>query len=548
MENSSGSNKTSRYILLPTSDKIDVEVEEQELSTSTSPLKKPWYKTPSAYWLIPMFVVIAMTSGLAVAVGVQVYLRAVCHEYYSKNGEASIPLLFNGIIDKCNNADVQAVTARFLIKANFCTAIPAIFVLGPLGSLSDRKGRKKTLLISVVGTILSTLNLLLVCKFLDKVGVNGFLIGSFIDGVTGGFYALSEASYAYATDSTHPTRRNVIFGWIQGAMFAGYMVGPTLGGLLVNATHNLLSEKLSLNVKRQQELFAINWTGIKLIDSFLRWVYVMFRPLLLFFPNGRQQQDNDNDKVPIAASRYSFSLLGIVYSLLSSSIMAMTTVYILYTSLVFNWSLLEQGYFVFLMSGTKVFVLFVLYPLIVKFKEPILGLTSKFKAKALALITPSKNTMNNSTEEQIVIEDDNGMDVEIFADNVNDKDDEKLMKNELISEVQLIRLIFFIDALSHVAYGLAKSGAVFNAVTVIASLGIITTPAIKSLQTNLISPSQIGQFLGGISVVDSILHHLAVIRELSAGDMDCYWVNRFDNSFQNLNVDLLVIVNIFKCI
>ncbi|CAJ0828716.1 12123_t:CDS:2, partial [Entrophospora sp. SA101] len=407
----------------------------------------------------------------------------------------------------------------------------AIFVLGPLGSLSDRKGRKKTLLISVVGTILSTLNLLLVCKFLDKVGVNGFLIGSFIDGVTGGFYALSEASYAYATDSTHPTRRNVIFGWIQGAMFAGYMVGPTLGGLLVNATHNLLSvyyvtltvyimlllfylfilpesltkEKLSLNVKRQQELFAINWTGIKLIDSFLRWVYVMFRPLLLFFPNGRQQQDNDNDKVPIAASRYSFSLLGIVYSLLSSSIMAMTTVYILYTSLVFNWSLLEQGYFVFLMSGTKVFVLFVLYPLIVKFKEPILGLTSKFKAKALALITPSKNTMNNSTEEQIVIEDDNGMDVEIFADNVNDKDDEKLMKNELISEVQLIRLIFFIDALSHVAYGLAKSGAVFNAVTVIASLGIITTPAIKSLQTNLISPSQIGQFLGGISVVESIL-------------------------------------------
>ncbi|CAJ0746545.1 13550_t:CDS:2, partial [Entrophospora sp. SA101] len=259
MENSSGSNKTSRYILLPTSDKIDVEVEEQELSTSTSPLKKPWYKTPSAYWLIPMFVVIAMTSGLAVAVGVQVYLRAVCHEYYSKNGEASIPLLFNGIIDKCNNADVQAVTARFLIKANFCTAIP----------------------------------------------------GSFIDGVTGGFYALSEASYAYATDSTHPTRRSVIFGWIQGTMFAGFMAGPTLGGLLVKATNSLLSEKLSLNVKRQQELFAINWTGIKLIDSFLRWVYVMFRPLLLFFPNGRQQQDNDNDKVPIAASRYSFSLLGI---------------------------------------------------------------------------------------------------------------------------------------------------------------------------------------------------------------------------------------------
>ncbi|CAJ0840898.1 8817_t:CDS:2, partial [Entrophospora sp. SA101] len=226
-----------------TSDKIDVEIEEQEPSTPTLPLKKPWYKTPSAYWLLPMFVVIAMTSGLAVAVGVQIYLSAACYEYYSQNGEASIPLSFHGAIDECNNADVQAVTAKFLVKANFCTAIP----------------------------------------------------GSFIDGVTGGFYALSEASYAYATDSTHPTRRSVIFGWIQGTMFAGFMAGPTLGGLLVKATNSLLSEKLALNVKRQQEQFAINWTGFKSIDSVLRWVYVMFRPLLLFLPNGRRQQDNDND-------------------------------------------------------------------------------------------------------------------------------------------------------------------------------------------------------------------------------------------------------------
>jgi len=83
----------------------------------------------------------------------------------------------------------------------------AMFVLGPLGTLSDRKGRKKTLLISAVGTMLVTLNLLLVSNFYDKLGLNTYLIGSFIDGVTGGFYALSEASYAYATDCTHPTRR-----------------------------------------------------------------------------------------------------------------------------------------------------------------------------------------------------------------------------------------------------------------------------------------------------------------------------------------------------
>ncbi|CAG8606598.1 12214_t:CDS:2 [Funneliformis caledonium] len=290
-------------------------------------------------------------------------------------------------------------------------------------------------------------------------------------------------------------------------MFAGYSVGPTIGGYLIKGTDNLLSvyyvtlvmyillvlfyffilpeslskEKLLTNVKRQQELFSINWTGMKWVDSFLGLVYSMFRPLLLFLPNGRRQQKIDSDTVPFSATKYSFSLLAIVYSLLSASIMAMSGVTVLYTSLVFKWTLIEQGYFIFLMSGTKVFVLFVLYPLLVRFKKQTLLLLSKIKSIF------SKN-MKKNTEEQITIEDE-----------------KTLLRKELIFEVWVIRIVFLIDGLAHVAYGLAKSGSIFNGVTVIAAIGIITTPAIKSLQTNLISPSQIGQLLGGISVIDSLL-------------------------------------------
>lgn len=92
----------------------------RQLPTETNLVpKKPWYKTPSAYWLLPMFIIIAMTSGLSVAVGIQVYIRAVCHKYYS------VPLSSSsGNIDECNNADVQALTAKLLAKANLCTAIP----------------------------------------------------------------------------------------------------------------------------------------------------------------------------------------------------------------------------------------------------------------------------------------------------------------------------------------------------------------------------------------------------------------------------------------
>ncbi|EXX54445.1 hypothetical protein RirG_234570 [Rhizophagus irregularis DAOM 197198w] len=462
----------------PSFDNVEVETHLPLSSSSTD--KKPWYRTASAYWLLPMFIIIAITGGLTVATGVQLYLKAVCHNYYSKKHIPGVSFSLEPISpdNLCNNPDVQSVTSKFLAATNLCTAIPAIFVLGPLGTLSDRKGRKRTLLISSGGTILSTLVLIFVSNFLETFGIYCYLIGPLIDGLTGGFYALSEASYAYATDCTHPTRRSVVFGWVQGAMFAGFAVGPIIGAWLVKVTDNLLSvnyvilvvyimlflfyifilpeslskEKLASNLKRQQEIRSRQKSWI---HSFL---YRILGALLVFRP---PQQQNDDDKIPITfATKYSSLMLAACYTLLSASIMAFTGVFVLYTSLVFKWSLLQQGYFVFMMGATKVVVLFIIYPAIVKFKKPILALFTKF---------------------------------------------EKLIIKELIFEVWVIRIIFLIDTLAHIMYGFATTGSVFTGATVIAALGIITTPAIKSLQTNLIPPSQIGRLLGAISVIDSIL-------------------------------------------
>ncbi|EXX70157.1 MFS general substrate transporter [Rhizophagus irregularis] len=508
----------------------NIEVEPLLLPSSPSfQNKKVWYKTPSAYWLLPMFIVVSITSGLTIAAEVQLYLRTVCHYYYSRNGNFTSDFSFSSINDTdkdCNNADVQAITSRFLMALNLCSAIPAIFVLGPLGTLSDRKGRKRTLLISTTGTILSTLNLLLVGNFLDTFGIYFFLVGSVVEGMTGGFFSLSEASYAYATDCTSSTRRNVIFGWIQGAMFAGFSIGPTIGGWIVKITDNLLSvyyvklvinimlfffflfilpeslteENLLTNLKRQRGLNSTISTN-SWINSFISLFYNIFGPLAIFLPNDNSKQQNNNDKVPIVFfTKYSSLSLAITYTLLSASIMAMTNIFLLYTSLVFKWSLLEQGYFIFIQSVTKVFVLFILYPILVKFKKRILSLLSKFQ-KIL-----SKNLGYNIIQGRVV--------------------EENQMRKELIFEVWVIRLVLLIDALSHVAYGLATSGSVFIGVTIVSALGIITTPAIKSLQTNLVPPSQIGRLLGAISVIDSILR---IIVPLIFDNLYSILVKKFPN-------------------
>ncbi|RGB29863.1 hypothetical protein C1646_672146 [Rhizophagus diaphanus] len=147
-----------------------------------------------------------ITGGLTVATGVQLYLKAVYHNYYSKKHIPGVSSSLKPLSpdNLWNNPDVQSVTSKFLVATNLCTAIPAIFVLGPLGTLSDRKGRKRTLLISSGRTILSTLVLIFVSNFLETFGIYCYLIGPLIDGLTGGFYALSEA---YATDCAHPIKK-----------------------------------------------------------------------------------------------------------------------------------------------------------------------------------------------------------------------------------------------------------------------------------------------------------------------------------------------------
>ena|SRR5438045_3296334 len=96
-----------------------------------------------------------------------------------------------------------------LMNVNFFLFL-AIFVIGPLGSLSDRKGRKLILLIPIIGVTLGTLNIILVGNFLETLGIYSLLLGPLIEGITGGLLLLVTATFAYATDCTSPTQRYVL--------------------------------------------------------------------------------------------------------------------------------------------------------------------------------------------------------------------------------------------------------------------------------------------------------------------------------------------------
>jgi len=98
------------------------------------------------------------------------------------------------------------------------------FFAAPIfGALSDRYGRKKILIISLLGSVIGYI----------LFGIGGALwvlfLGRIIDGLTAGNIS---TLFAYIADSTEPHERTKWFSYIGTAMGIGCMIGPALGGPL----------------------------------------------------------------------------------------------------------------------------------------------------------------------------------------------------------------------------------------------------------------------------------------------------------------------------
>jgi MFS transporter, DHA1 family, tetracycline resistance protein len=99
----------------------------------------------------------------------------------------------------------------------------SFFAAPVFGALSDRYGRKKILIISLLGSVVGYV----------LFGIGGALwilfVGRIIDGLTAGNIS---TLFAYISDSTEPKERAKWFGYIGAVMGIGKIGGPALGGLL----------------------------------------------------------------------------------------------------------------------------------------------------------------------------------------------------------------------------------------------------------------------------------------------------------------------------
>lgn len=109
-----------------------------------------------------------------------------------------------------------------MLAASF--ALTRILLAGPLGGLSDNVGRKTVLMYSLVGFAISNV------IYASAETIIVMIAARALEGaVSAGFY---PAANAYVSDVTTPENRGTAMGYISMGNMVGFVVGPTVGGIL----------------------------------------------------------------------------------------------------------------------------------------------------------------------------------------------------------------------------------------------------------------------------------------------------------------------------
>jgi DHA1 family tetracycline resistance protein-like MFS transporter len=98
------------------------------------------------------------------------------------------------------------------------------FIASPiLGSLSDRFGRRRIILIATAGAAIDY------AIMASANSIGWLFVARMISGITAGVLATANA---YVVDVTPPEKRAQAFGLLGAAFGLGFVIGPALGGLL----------------------------------------------------------------------------------------------------------------------------------------------------------------------------------------------------------------------------------------------------------------------------------------------------------------------------
>ncbi|KAI8351164.1 major facilitator superfamily domain-containing protein [Blakeslea trispora] len=454
-------------------------------------------KKPSPWCIIaPMFTV-TFALGALMAPMIQFYTIVFCYKYYdtkkgpSLEGENDLPSL-----EDCAIPEVQAIVSKSQAIIMFLGYAACLLSAGFLGSLSDRKGRRLVILISGFGNVILMIAYLLTIHYAHIFGISLLFIAPMIRGLLGGDNVLVVTAQAYISDCTSPTKRTIAFGHLVAAIFLGASVGPPLSSYILKETGSITNIFLMvLVVSLLFELYVFfilpeshDFEKFKVPQknaSFLQRINVFSALKILFHTSSEH------------ANKHALALIAGVQFMLTLVMMPPT---LLYAMLVFGWTAYEGGLYISLAAFTRLLVMVFVLPLVSKLFHKNRASANKEGSRKTSVASASSSSTVFSDKRG---ERGKGDTQKEQLDDDKPHTDEDI-KHSIRFDVWMVRIGMSIEALGLIGIGSATSSAGIVAAGSLQGFALLGAPSLKSLLTTLVKPSQIGELMGAIAVLESI--------------------------------------------
>lgn len=416
----------------------------------------PAWRRPSSFWLMPILVAMSLAMGAVLSPTFNLVISLVCRRHFAQRERMNpdlpiLPVLIGEENRQCQSPEIMALVSRWVLLLTVSAAICSAIISPKIGALSDRFGRTKLLVVTSIGLILDDVAMILSMWYPDILGLEVIIAGSIVAGCFGSFTAVLALANSYATDCTAPERRNVIFGYNFGCFFLGMAIGPSLGGLLVKLTNNLLSAFYAvLGVHISFFLYMAFVVPESLAPSRMR----LNREQNLLNPKTLKQNLNFIAPLRILLPddrlvRRNLLLLAIIDAIMMGFASSAGLVIILYAEQQFGWGTADTGFFLSAIGSGRVVVLLIILPV----------LTRIFGQK-------KRNAHTGINR----------------------------------FEITLVRIGLVMEICAFVAFALARNGTLYYAVAVLMAFGGLVTPNLVSGLTKTIPKEHVGQLLGAVAL------------------------------------------------
>ena len=230
-----------------------------------------------------------------------------------------IPVLPNLIKEMAGGSTAEALHYVLIFATTW--AVMQFFASPIVGTLSDRFGRRPVLLISIFG---------LGCDYVIMAmapNLGWLYVGRLISGLTAASFSTAGA---YIADISPPEKRAQNFGLIGAAFGVGFVLGPSLGGLLGDVNPRLPF-----------------WVAAGL--AMVNWLYGLF-VLPESLPKANRapfswKKANPVGSLQLLATHPGLLGLAAVLFLFMLGHQALQNIFVLYTGYRFHWSIRDVGLF-----------------------------------------------------------------------------------------------------------------------------------------------------------------------------------------------------------